>query len=213
MEEFFKPISTENKVIVFRACQERGSASFQELRNDLKDIISEPTLAKQLSELVASDFLEKLVYNRGIGYHSVYRITQKSIDVLPVFEEMREFCRQYLQMEGEDIMDCLFCVKKMLGSRWNARIVWLLYVLRSVRFNELKNSIEGISFKMLTQQLRYLEDEGAITRKDFHENPPHIEYSLTPKGEALYGILLMVAKWNTRYGDNKSAVGTWNHMV
>lgn len=105
MEEFFKPISTENKVIVFRACQERGSASFQDYRDDLKDIISEPTLAKQLSELVASDFLEKLFYNGGLGSRPVYRITQKAIDVLPVFEEMSGFCRKYLQMESEDMMD------------------------------------------------------------------------------------------------------------
>lgn len=205
VEEFFKAISTESKAVVLQACCERESATFQVLREALRDLMDAPTLSKRLTEFMNLGMVEKLTYSDS---KTVYRITQKAVDYLPVLKLMQDFCRKWFHEASRDISSWTACTKKLLGSRWNARIIWLLFVLRSVRFNELKHSIEGISFKMLTQQLRTLEDEGVILRTDFHENPPHVEYALSKMGDDLYGILILIAQWNSRYGHANGMMGT-----
>lgn len=197
VEEFFKLMGSESKVAVFLAFCQRESASFQELHADLQNLMDDSTLAKRLTEFVSAGILDKLTYRDPP--RTAYHVTQKALDIKPSLDLMRDFCQKWLHVESANAFDWVSYAKKLLGSRWNARIIWILFVLRSVRFNDLKNSIEGISFKMLTQQLRYLEEEDVVLRKDFQENPPHIEYSLTQKGEALYEILLLIANWYTRY--------------
>lgn len=203
VEEFFKLVSSESKVAVLLACYHGDSMTFQRIYEVLRERngeASESMLAKRLSEFTASGLLEKLVYSgEEFGGRTVYRVTQKAVDIMPCLNLMREFCAQWFHLVSDNAFDWLTCTKKLLGSRWNARIIWILFVLRSIRFNELKNSIEGISFKMLTQQLHILENEGVVSRTDFQENPPHVEYSLTPMGEALYNILILVSSWNNRY--------------
>lgn len=199
VEEFFKLMGSKNKVAVFLTCYQKESATFQELSMCLRETMDSSTLSKQLSEFTACNVLEKLTYRDDSGTRTNYRITQKAIDIKPSLDLMHSFCSQWLHIDSPNALDWITYTKKLLGSRWNARIIWILFVLRNVRFNELKNSIEGISFKMLTQQLRYLEENEVVQRKDFQENPPHIEYSLTAKGAALYEILLLIASWYTRY--------------
>lgn len=196
VEEFFKLVSSENKVTVLLTCYEKEAATFQELGETLQESMDSSVLAKRLSEFVAAGLLEKLVYSSS---RTVYRITQKGVDIFPCLEMMHTFCREWLHVESEKPFDWISCAKKLLGSRWNSRIIWLLFVLRSVRFNELKNSIDGISFKMLTQQLRSLAEEGIVIRTDYKTNPPHTEYALTQEGEALYQILIAVSSWDALY--------------
>lgn len=196
VEEFFKLVSSENKVAVLLTCYEKEAATFQELGEALRESMDSSALAKRLSEFVAAGLLEKLVYSSSC---TVYRITQKGVDMFPCLEMMHTFCREWLHVESERSFDWISCTKRLLGSRWNSRIIWLLFALRSVRFNELKNSIDGISFKMLTQQLRSLAEESIVIRTDFETNPPHTEYSLTREGEALYQILIAVSSWDALY--------------
>lgn len=212
-EDFFKCLGTESRTYVLQDCFERNSAMFCELRDELQDIMDESTLSRRLAELVSMGLLDKIRYANASSARAVYRMTQKAVDLNPIFEAMRDFHRKWGPEEDSCIINWIACTKKLLGSRWNARIIWLLFVLRAVRFNELKNSIEGVSFKMLTQQLRYLEGEDVVLRKDFHENPPHIEYSLTQKGDALYEIMLLIAKWNSQYGLTNGSMGTQNSVV
>lgn len=212
-EEFFKFLGTESKTYVLQDCFEKTSITFQELRDELQDIMDESTLSKRLTELTTIGVLDKIRYTSTPSARTLYRITQKAVDLNPIFDAMRDFHSKWGPKENSDIINWIACTKKLLGSRWNARIIWLLFVLRSVRFNELKNSIEGVSFKMLTQQLRYLESEEVVLRKDFHENPPHIEYSLTQKGDALYEIMLQIAQWNSQYGMNNGNMGTQSSVV
>lgn len=181
---------------VLLTCYEKEAATFQELGETLQESMDSSVLAKRLSEFVAAGLLEKLVYSSS---RTVYRITQKGVDIFPCLEMMHTFCREWLHVESEKPFDWISCAKKLLGSRWNSRIIWLLFVLRSVRFNELKNSIDGISFKMLTQQLRSLAEEGIVIRTDYKTNPPHTEYALTQEGEALYQILIAVSSWDALY--------------
>lgn len=200
VEEFFKLIGTKAKSDLFIACCKRESATFQELCAQFQKEVTDSALAKQLTEYINSGVLEILTYsNQESSCRTRYRVTQKAIDMLPIFDLMHGFCSEWLRVENLDVSEWVSYVRKLLGSRWNARIIWLLFVLRNVRFNEVKSSIEGISFKMLAQQLRFLVDEGVVHRIDYNENPPRVEYSLTPKGEALYLILLRVASWNTQY--------------
>ena len=207
VEAFFKTVSTESKVAVLLAAYRANSATFQEFRETVGGEMDDSVLAKRLSEFVASGFMDKLVCNSASGSRTTYRVTQKALDIYPAFEMMHTFCRQWLHTETEDPFEWVAYTRKLLGSRWNARIIWLLFVLRAMRFNELKNSIEGISFKMLTQQLRYLEGEAVVLRTDYQENPPHTEYSLTAKGESLYQILLLVSSWNAKYTQKKERNG------
>ena len=67
---------------------------------------------------------------------------------------------------------------------------WTILVIRDLaegnaRFCELERSLEGISPRTLSLRLRALEEQGIVARRTFPEVPPRVEYSLTPKGEAL----------------------------
>ncbi len=70
---------------------------------------------------------------------------------------------------------------ELLGGKWKLLIV---YQLRSnpLRLSELRKQIPEISEKMLIQELKFLVDSNLVTRTNFGEVPPRVEYSLTPKG-------------------------------
>jgi len=67
----------------------------------------------------------------------------------------------------------------LIGGKWRLPIIWALSKNRTLRYNELKRSIDGITNMMLTQSLKELEAYGIINRKQYPEIPPRVEYSLT----------------------------------
>ena len=67
------------------------------------------------------------------------------------------------------------------------------------RFGELKKSVGNISQKVLTANLRSMEESGLLTRKVFPEVPPHVEYTLTETGCSLKPVLDAMVKWGTEY--------------
>ena len=69
-----------------------------------------------------------------------------------------------------------------IGGRWKMPILWRLGRRPVWRYGELKNDIVGISHKMLSQQLRQLEEDLLIHREVYPVIPPKVEYSLTEKG-------------------------------
>ena len=75
-------------------------------------------------------------------------------------------------------------------------------LVRPWRFNELKNSLEGISQKVLTDSLRSMEEDGLITRTVYPEVPPHVEYALSELGESMRPIIQSMEAWGTKYKDN-----------
>lgn len=85
-----------------------------------------------------------------------------------------------------------------IGGKWKAVILWELRD-GAVRFGELKRRVEGISEKMLIQQLRELEQDKLLVRKMFHEVPPRVEYSLTKWGTSLNKALTGLADWGEGY--------------
>ncbi len=84
---------------------------------------------------------------------------------------------------------------------------WKVLILRDLqngtkRFGELKKSIGKISQKVLTANLRSMEDDGLITRKVYPEVPPKVEYTLTELGKSLEPILIAMKNWGEKYKDN-----------
>ena len=71
------------------------------------------------------------------------------------------------------------------------------------RFGELKKSIGKVSQKVLTTQLRDMEESGLISRKIYAEVPPKVEYSLTDLGKSLQPILNAMLQWGTEYKEKK----------
>lgn len=83
---------------------------------------------------------------------------------------------------------------KIIGGRWKVLIIHFL-LNDTLRFGELARSLGGISARTLSKQLRELEDDGVVNRKDFGEIPPKVEYSLTPLGRSLEQVLLSMEAW------------------
>ncbi|ABX42033.1 winged helix-turn-helix transcriptional regulator [Lachnoclostridium phytofermentans] len=83
----------------------------------------------------------------------------------------------------------------LIGHKWKVLILRNLFNNGTQRFSELTKGINGISQKMLTQQLRQLETDGIIYRKVYPEVPPKVEYSLTVLGESLKPILDKMNIW------------------
>lgn len=82
----------------------------------------------------------------------------------------------------------------VIGGKWKPLILWFLYS-KTMRFNELGRELKGITQKMLTQQLRELEQDGLIKRKVYPVVPPKVEYSITSYGKTLYPVLESMASW------------------
>ncbi len=100
--------------------------------------------------------------------------------------------------------NCFFqLATDMIGGKWKGMVLWALK--KGVKRNgELKRMIPNISQKMLTQQLRELEDVGIVQRIVYPEIPPKVEYKLTEKGEKLIPILEKLHDWGKEYAsDNK----------
>lgn len=86
-----------------------------------------------------------------------------------------------------------------LQGKWKFFVIYELCTKGSMRFGELRKSIEGITNTMLTSSLRELEKDGLVSRIQFNEIPPHVEYSLTEKGKALLPVFYEITKWGLRY--------------
>ena len=79
----------------------------------------------------------------------------------------------------EELPECpVATAVSLIGGKWKLLLLRNLKE-RPWRFNELQRSIDGISQKVLTESLRQMIDDGLAYRRDYHENPPKVEYGLT----------------------------------
>ena len=83
----------------------------------------------------------------------------------------------------------------IIGGKWKMTILYWLFEVNTVRYNELKRLIGSISHKMLSSQLKDLEKDGLIIRKEYPQIPPRVEYSLTQKGRSLFPLMEEMCKW------------------
>lgn len=79
------------------------------------------------------------------------------------------------------------------GNRWSLGVVHALGVSSPLRHAELRRRLQGVTQRMLTHTLRQLERDGLITRRDFREVPPRVEYALTDLGMGL--LVQMIPLW------------------
>lgn len=75
-----------------------------------------------------------------------------------------------------------------MSGKWKMLIIFFLGRNKVMRYNELKRSINGITYKMLSKQLKELEKEQLIIRQEYSQIPPKVEYSLSDKGVSLLPI-------------------------
>ena len=89
-----------------------------------------------------------------------------------------------------------------IGGKWKTVVLWYLRN-KTMRFSELRKKIPDITEKMLSLQLKALEDDGIIRREVFPEVPLRVEYSLTDFGRSLIPVLEAIAKWGRDLGESE----------
>lgn len=95
---------------------------------------------------------------------------------------------------GNEMQCPVAAMLELIGGKWKPVI---LYCLRNDtrRFGEISARIPSISRKVLTDQLKELEEEKLIIRRQFNEIPPRVEYSLSELGKSLAPVLVAMEKW------------------
>lgn len=90
-------------------------------------------------------------------------------------------------------------VVNMIGGKWKLRIIYVLASHEILRYGELKRLLAPITHKMLTTQLKELEKDGLINRKEYQQIPPKVEYSLTQMGRDLKPVVKEMHAWIMQY--------------
>lgn len=83
----------------------------------------------------------------------------------------------------------------MIGGKWRLVILYWLVEYNTIRFNDLQRKIGTITYKTLSSQLKKMEEDGLIIRKEYPQIPPKVEYSLSDKGKSLYPIMEAMCHW------------------
>lgn len=104
------------------------------------------------------------------------------------------------QKETEISEDCeMYKAMQTINGKWRMVVMYQLSKKDAFRFGELQKSLPKITKSMLSTALKELEDNGLVTREQFNEIPPHVEYSLTEKGMGLFPIFYEIYKWLCEY--------------
>lgn len=90
----------------------------------------------------------------------------------------------------------------MIGGKYKTLILWKL-ISGPMRFSELHRTVSGATPKMLTQQLRELENDGLVHREIFPVIPPKVEYSLTEFGKSIRPVLESMYAWGSGYLESR----------
>lgn len=108
------------------------------------------------------------------------------------------------KINAKVLPDC--CVKitlSLIGDKWKTLIIRDL-LTGPKRFNELQKSLGNISQKVLTSNLRSMEEDGLLTRTVYPEIPPKVEYRLTETGYSLKPVLVAMETWGREYKEKFS---------
>jgi len=93
----------------------------------------------------------------------------------------------------------------LIGEKWKSLILWNLYN-SPLRYNQLKRAIPDVTQKMLTQQLRELENCGLVHRHSYPQKPLKVEYSLTDDGKKLVPALEPLHKWGEAFIEKNGTI-------
>jgi DNA-binding HxlR family transcriptional regulator len=83
-----------------------------------------------------------------------------------------------------------------VGDKWSVYVIHVLDEAGTLRFNELRSAVDGISQRMLTVTLRGMERDGLVVRKVYPEVPPRVEYALTSLGKTLRQLVRQLVAWS-----------------
>lgn len=92
----------------------------------------------------------------------------------------------------------------MIGGKWRLVILYWLVEYETIRFNELQRKIGTITYKTLSTELKEMEADGLIIRKEYPQIPPKVEYSLSEKGRSLLPIMENMCQWGTENSGKNS---------
>jgi DNA-binding HxlR family transcriptional regulator len=90
------------------------------------------------------------------------------------------------------------CYLSIMGGHWKPIIIWYLRE-NELRFKELLSLMPDISSRVLTEELKELEEDGIIARQSFNETPPRVEYSLTKYGSTIIPALSSLREWGLKH--------------
>lgn len=93
----------------------------------------------------------------------------------------------------------------IISGRWKVMVIHQL-LDGGKRFNQLQRELNAITHRTLTKQLREMEDDGLIIRKDHQEIPPRVDYTLSPLGQTLKPILYAMHDWGEQNEKKISAI-------
>lgn len=86
----------------------------------------------------------------------------------------------------------------ILAGRWRPMVIyWLLQ--GPMRFNELQRRLGAITHRTLSKTLKEMNTDGLVSRRDFGQIPPRVEYSLTPRGRSLEPVLMAMERWGQQH--------------
>ena len=83
----------------------------------------------------------------------------------------------------------------LIDGKWKMHILFWLWKREILRYSELKRALGRVTHKMLSNQLKELENDGLIQRREYPQVPPKVEYSLTERGRSLIPILDSMCEW------------------
>jgi DNA-binding HxlR family transcriptional regulator len=83
-----------------------------------------------------------------------------------------------------------------IGDKWSVYVIHVLGDAGTLRFNEIRSEVDGISQRMLTVTLRGMERDGLVRRAVYPEVPPRVEYTLTPLGKTLRQLVRGLVAWS-----------------
>ena len=85
----------------------------------------------------------------------------------------------------------------IISNKWKILIIYWLLRNEVMRYSELKRSLNGVTHKMLSLGLKQLEQDNIITRKQYDQIPPKVEYRISSKGRSLVPIISALCNWGT----------------
>ncbi len=89
-------------------------------------------------------------------------------------------------------------LQRILGGKWKLEILYYIAFCDIRRFGALRRQLGDITESSLTKQLRELEADGFLTRHDFHEVPPRVEYALSDLGSSFMEVIVCMKEWGDR---------------
>lgn len=184
------------KLCILSKLSLKGMLRFTELKN-LMPHITQQMLTNQLRELEKDGLVHREVHP-VVPPRVEYSLTELGKSLMPIIKMLEEWAENNPKPINKE-NKVFHCEKELalsiIGGKWKLLILCHLGLKGTKRFTELKKLISNITKKMLTHQLRELEEDGLVHREIYPVVPPKVEYSLTEKGEILLPILKLLEEW------------------